>query len=328
MVAFNGNDDFMGTDPNELFEKKKGSAGDINLLFGSMLEKAGLKVNMILLSTRGNGTIDQKIPSLSQFNYVICEVATKDGDLLVDATDKLLPFDMLPPRCYNQVGFLIGTAQYGWIPIQRKHRKKQLYDATVSFTDAGGLAGKLKTFREGYAAYEIRSSFRAGNRENYKMDLGNKLWNVGNYEIKNVETVNKPLEETCNISIDDYAMLANDRIYFNPHLFLREEANPFVSDSRLYPVDFDNLVDNTVVCTLIIPDGYAVEELPENKAIALSGNAAKCTFSTTVDGNKIMVMSKLIFNKSFFLPADYAGLKEFYGKLVAKKAENIVLKKK
>jgi hypothetical protein len=43
---------------------------------------------------------------------------------------------------------------------------------------------------------------------------------------------------------------------------------------------------------------------------------------------KIQVMSKLIFNKTFFQPAEYTSLKEFYANVVAKKAENIVLKKK
>jgi hypothetical protein len=327
LIHYNGGYAYLGISPNEVIDKKKGDSGDINLLLGSMLEKAGFTVNMILLSTRKHGVIDQKLPSLSHFNYVVCEVTTKDGEILLDATDKLLPFDMLPPRCYNQVGFLIGKSQYGWVPIQPKQRSKILMDATVTFTEAGGLTGKLKVFRDGYAAYDLRSKYRDGGESDYKLDLGNSLWNIQNYENKNLQNIEKPIEEICDVSIDEYVTQANDRIYFNPHLFLREEVNPFSSDLRMYPVDFEQLTDNTVVCNLVIPDGYVVEELPENKAISLAGNAAKCTFSTSVNGNKIMVMSKLIFNKTFFLPTEYAGLKEFYGKIVAKKAESIVLKK-
>jgi hypothetical protein len=328
LVQFDGNDRIWGRNPNELIDKKKGTSGDINLLLGSMLEKAGFKVSMVLLSTRNYGFIDQKVPSLRQFNYVVCEVTTKEGDILVDATDKLLQFDMLPPRCFNQFGFLIGTGQFGWAPVQPKHRAKVLFDATVTFSDSGGLTGKLKSFKDGYAAYDVRKQFRDGGETNYKIDLGNKLWNVQNYEIKNLQAVDKPIEELCDVTIDDYVIQANDKIYFNPHLFLREESNPFVSDSRTYPVDFEKLIDNTIVCTLVLPEGYVVEEIPENKALALPGNAGKCVFSTTVSGNKIIVTSKLIFNKTFFPPAEYGALKEFYATLVAKKAENIVLKKK
>lgn len=327
-VEYNRLHNIYGSNPQELIEKKVGDSGDINLLLGSMLEKAGLKVSMVILSTRGNGTLDQKLPSLRQFNYVVCEVATKEGEVLVDATDKLLPFDMLPSRCNNHLGFLIGTGQFGWIPIQPKYRNKVLLDATVTFDETGGLSGKLKSFKDGYAAYDVRTKYRSGGAANYKINLGSNLWSIENYQIKNVEAIDKPIEETCDVKIDEYVIQANDRIYFNPHLFLRQEANPFVSDSRQYPIDFEDLIDNTVVCTLEIPEGYTVEELPENKAIMLSGNSAKCTFSTTVNGNKIMVMSKLIFNKTFFMPSEYAGLKEFYSKIIAKKAENIVLKKK
>jgi hypothetical protein len=137
IVKHNGHDDFLGVFPNEAIDKKEGSTGDINLMLGSMLEKAGFKVSLVLLSTRGHGVVDQKLPSLGQFNYVVCEVTTKDGEILVDATDKLLAYDMLPPRCYTHVGFLVGAEQYGWTPIIPKQRSKVLFDVTVTFTEGG-----------------------------------------------------------------------------------------------------------------------------------------------------------------------------------------------
>jgi len=327
-VQYTGVNDNWGTNPNELLDKKKGSSGDINLLLGSLLQKAGLKVNMVLLSTRDHGTIDKKVPALWQFNYVVCEVSTKDGDILVDATEKLLPYDMLPSRCFNQTGFLVGTDQFGWIPVDPTKRDKVLLDATVTFTESGGLKGKVKSYKEGYAAFDVRKKYSEGGEKDYKIDLGNKLWNIEKHEIKNVLNIEKPLEEACDISIDDYVIQANDKMYFNPHLFLREEANPFAAESRKYPIDFEKLIDKTVVCNLVIPPNYSVEELPENKVLVLPGNAGKCIFSTTVNGSNIQVMSKLTLNKTFFLPAEYAYLREFYGKVVAKKAENIVLKQK
>jgi len=327
-VKYNGVDSYFGDNPTHVLDKTTGSSGEINLLFGSLLKKAGLKVNMVLLSTRDHGTIERKVPSLSQFNYVICEVTTKEGELLVDATEKLLPYDMLPPRCYNYTGFLVGDGQFGWIPIDPKHKYKILLDATVTFLESGGVTGKLKAYKDGFAGFEVRRKYSDGGAKDYKIDLGNKLWNVQKHEVQNISTLDKPLEEYCEVSMEDFAIKANDKIYFNPYLFFREETNPFNADTRTYPVDFERMVDKTVVCNLVVPDNYIVEELPENKVLVLPGNAAKCTFSTTQTGNKIMVMSKLQFNKTFFLPSEYLSLREFYGKLVAKKAENIVLKQK
>ena len=328
-VQFNGVHDFYGINPNELFDKKTGTAGDINLLFASMLEKAGLKVNMVLLSTRDHGFILEGFPSLSQFNYVVCEVTLADGELLVDATEKYLPFDLLPPGCFNHKGFLVSPTQYGWISIEPLQRDKIMVDANFTLSENGQLKGKLRSFKEGYAAFKARKKFMEGGEDEYRKDfIGGKLWNIERSEILNMNAVEKPVIENYDLSLDDYATISNGLIYFNPHIFLREELNPLTNDKRQYPVEFGKLTDNTVVCTITIPENYAVEELPQNKVIVLPGNAAKCTFSTSQIGNKIMIMSKLQFNTTLFQPNEFGVLKEFYAALVSKKSENIVLRKK
>ena len=45
-------------------------------------------------------------------------------------------------------------------------------------------------------------------------------------------------------------------------------------------------------------------------------------------GNVIQVMSKFNINKTMFLPEEYLALKRFYNQIIAKHAEQIVLKKK
>jgi hypothetical protein len=46
-----------------------------------------------------------------------------------------------------------------------------------------------------------------------------------------------------------------------------------------------------------------------------------------VDGNKISLRSQLSINKPIFYQAEYANLKDFFDKIVAKHAQQIVLKK-
>jgi hypothetical protein len=44
--------------------------------------------------------------------------------------------------------------------------------------------------------FDVRRLFRSvGEKRLYKMDLGNKLWIIENYQIKNVEDISKPIEE-------------------------------------------------------------------------------------------------------------------------------------
>ncbi|MEJ7645685.1 MAG: DUF3857 domain-containing protein [Chryseolinea sp.] len=326
-VAFNGVYDYLGSDPDEVLNKKSGSVGDINLLLASMLEKAGLRVSMVLLSTREHGFILEELPALWQFNYVVCEVATKDGSLLADATEALLPFDLLPPRCYNHKGFLIGTGQFGWIGVEPKQREKITMDVSVTLSQTGALKGKVTAYKDGYAAFDMRKEFAEISGGTYNIDLGNKLCKIDHPEVLNMTSLEKPVQESCEISVEEFGITANDMIYFNPNLFLKDDSNPFKSALRSYPVDFGKITDHTVVYNIIIPDGFEVDELPKNSVTVLPENAARCTMSFSHIGNKITVVSKTQINKALFQPGEYPGLKEFYGKMVARKAENIVLKK-
>lgn len=97
-VTWDGEMDYLADPLKRVVEKKKGTVGDVNLLFGSMLQKAGLSVDMVLLSTRDHGFIREAYPMRRQFNYVICQVRLDGKTLLLDATEKYLPYDILPSQ--------------------------------------------------------------------------------------------------------------------------------------------------------------------------------------------------------------------------------------
>ena len=328
-VSWNRVCDFAAYDPHEVVEKKRGSSGDINLLYASLLKKAGLKVGLVFLSTRDNGYVLQDFPSPGQFDYVICHVPLEDGtELYLDATEKNLPYDMLPSRCFNHKGFLVSSDRHGWVGIEPSKREKVSLNANVLLSIEGQLSGKVNIANDGYAAFSSREKLEGGE-ESYKKDsFINKLSNVQTSEILNAKNLDKPLLENYDINIESYATLSGDLIYFNPILFLREESNPFVLTTRQYPVDFSSIVDKVSVYNITIPDGYTVEELPQSKVFSLPEGAAKYTFNISVNSNKIVVMNRLQINKTLFYQDEYPNLREFYTRLLAKNSENVILKRK
>ncbi len=106
------------------------------------------------------------------------------------------------------------------------------------------------------------------------------------------------------------------------------EENPFKVASRIYPVDFAHPSEDVYICNFIIPEGYAVEEMPKSVVLTLPENAGKFTYMLQISGNRIQVMSKISIGKQVFYAEEYDYLKQFYAALVAKQAEQIVLKKK
>lgn len=324
-VQFNGIMDFSAVDPEKLLEKKSGSSGDINLLFASLLDKAGFEVEMVLLSTRDQGLALEELPTLQQFDYVICRTKLQNGQfLLLDATEKLLPYDLLPQRCFNFKGFVISSAKYGWIEIETKDMDRIKIEAHLSLSPNGDISGKVKTIREDHAAFRAKQQYEKEPDRKIINDIVTAPNEVQLISVKNSE---KNLEEEANVNIEEYATSSGDVIYLNPHLFLRELTNPFTSSSRLYPIDFGKLKDHTVISYITLPAGYRIDELPKNTAQVIPGNLAKSTISFSLVGDKIIVISKLQINRSLFHPGDYPGLKEFYARLIGSKAETIVLKR-
>ena len=76
-----------------------------------------------------------------------------------------------------------------------------------------------------------------------------------------------------------------------------------------------------------IPTGYKVDELPKSTRVKLNENEGMFEYIATSDANTIQLRYKLVLNKATFNPEDYATLRDFYGYVVKKQAEQIVFKK-
>jgi hypothetical protein len=328
-IKWSGYDHLFGNSPKEVFDLKTGDSGDINLIFASMLRKAGFVVNAVLISTQEYGSMYEAFPSWRQFNYVICSVTLDNKVLLLDATNKTLPCFQLPPRCYNHKGLSLSEEGYRWITIEPTQGAKTSVNANLSLSSTGDLSGKVNIHKGGLAGYMYRRLYTEVGAEKYQKEITEKeTWMMDNFELLNQETVDKPLIENYELTVPEYAIISGDMMYINPFIFLREETNPFVDDKRTYPIEFRMLQENNVVSNITIPDDYAVEHLPEGKIFALPNNAAKCAINVTQAGNKVTVVSRFSLNKTLLSAEEYYNLKEFYALMVAKKAETIVLRKK
>lgn len=328
-VDWNGYTDVI---PDHLFKKvlddKKGSSSEINLLLVTLLKKAGLEAYPVALSTRDYGAIRAFVPKINQFNDLICSVMISEKRILLDATDKFLPMNALPLRCMNEVGLLIDEKDAEWIPIEAT-RSRLAVTTNVTINESGELIGDLKINREGIAASNCRNTIKSKGEKDYVKDLfSGKSWEVQESSFENIENGNGALSEAHTISITDHLQDVGERIFFNPLVYGIQEDNPFKTEVREYPVDFGTSFEDIILSKVNVPSDYEIEELPQSKAFALPAGAGKFFYSTNKTGNTVTVTCQLIINKSKFMPEEYHILREFYTQVVAKQAEQLVLRKK
>lgn len=320
---------FISKPSKKTLDEKKGSSAEVNLLLASMLEKAGIKVSPVLLSTRNHGFVREETPISSQFNYVVCLAVVGEKSFLLDATEKLLPTGMLPERCLNGSGFVVSKEGYQWTKLQPTTRSRTVINADLTLSGTGELKGMLQIDRGGYDALASRKRYQSKEESEYVKDfIGSRSWEVTKTEIGNAKNINQPLKETYELVVNEHVVSTPEALYFNPVLLTRIEDNPFKLEAREYPVDYSSPFERIYMGRISIPEGYLVDELPQTKVLALPANAGRFTYSVTQAGNLLNVVCNFQINKSIFTQAEYPNLREFYNQVVAKQSEQIVLKKK
>ncbi|MDQ2657725.1 MAG: transglutaminase-like domain-containing protein, partial [Bacteroidota bacterium] len=328
-IAWDGHERVYSSQFRKVLESKKGNSADINLLLGSMLEKAGIAVKPVLLSTRSNGLLRIAAPVVSQFNYVICLAKAGDKTYLLDATERLLPIGMLPQRCLNGKGFAVSKDGFEWVSLDTKMKTKSVTSVVFDLDPAGELTGTLKVDCNGYEALRNRKKYLLDGEAEYLKDfIGSHAWNVTSTTIENAKEIHSNFTQKHELVVNENMIVAGDVIYIDPFIYSGQKENPFKSEVRNYPVDFGSPMEDTFYLKLTLPDGYAIDELPESKIIAMPENAARYIYNVGLAGNVLTVTSMFHINKGMFTQLEYPYLREFYNQIVAKQAEQIVLKKK
>lgn len=319
----------LGESPKTIFERSKGSSGDINLILLAMLRYAGLPADPVLISTSENGLVRQEVPSMEQFNRVVVSSDYKAKKILLDATDKYLPMDYLPRPCLNGQGYVALDNKYQWVTLTDMPKSRNLISMDLEITEEGDVKGKGTFSKTGYYAGEAREQIAKKGKSTYL----NKL--LEGRQVKLADSVMegqaKPgemLKETYSVVLAEYGQKTGDVIYIDPIVFNRETSNPFIAPTRSYPINFEYPREKVYTLKLKIPEGYGVDDLPKPKLSVLPDNAGKFVFSVTESNGIINIMSQININRAIFSQDEYTSLREFFNIITAKHSESIVLKKR
>ncbi len=331
-VAWDGdNGVFTRGTLKDAYNKGKGNVAEVNLLLVAMLRQAGFSADPVLLSTKKHGFLNPASPSLSQFNYVIAKVNFGDGkSVLLDATQAGLPIDLLPIRCLNEQGLIINNNGIGWANLTPTGRSTISQSMILALNEEMEWTGNVRTRCKEYAASRMRYAYQAAENETAYLNTilsENDGLDINEYKIEGLDKIGKGVKENYEVNFANQVMDGGDLLYLNPMLTYGIAENPFKLADRTYPIDYYIPQSRTYAFQYEIPEGYVVEEIPEKTIIALPEKGGQFSYSVKVQGGKIMVLSQFKINKHLFLPTEYQALKEFYGLIVAKQAEQIVLKK-
>jgi hypothetical protein len=307
---------------------KTGNVAEINLMLVSMLRYAGIDANPILLSTRSNGIT--VYPSRTAFNYVIAGVEFNNSIYLLDATHKNTLPNILPFNALNWIGRVIrkdGTSTE--VDLMPKSNSKDVINMMATIEKDGTMTGKVRENYFDYNAYSYRERYNSINKESYIEKLEKKYpgIEIGDYEVLNKTDLSKPVVENYSFTHNNAIEVIGDKMYFSPVFFLAETKNIFTQEKREYPVDFIFPNQDKYNISFTIPEGYAIETIPQSKSVAMIDGICNFTYLVSNTENKFQIVYTLDINEAIISPEYYDVLKNFFKEIVDKHSEKIVLKK-
>jgi len=323
---------YSGDGVKKAYESHSGSIADINLSLIDALNSAGINAQAVLISTRDNGLVNDLYPALNVFNYVVAKATIGDKTYLLDATDHLLPFGMLPLNCLNGRGrvFSMDNPSY-WIDLDLPQREKSTVTMDLTLLDNGKLKGTLTRYSIGYEAFEKRAAIKKFNSiDEYVDNVYGKLPKIKvlKSEITNLDSLDLPVSEKYEVEINAFDKLNADKLSFNPFFLNWIKVNPFKLADRSYPVDMGMPSDDRIILTVHLPSQYSIETPPGNVSVALPNEGGKFLTSYQADNNSFTFSHIIQFNKSVYSPEEYPYLKELYNDIIKVEKQEMIFKKK
>ncbi|MEN8186671.1 MAG: DUF3857 domain-containing protein [Bacteroidota bacterium] len=319
---------FKDVDVRKAYKENFGNVSEINIALINALQIAGIESNIMLVSTRNNGFPTKKHPVMTDFNYVVAYAYINNTNYILDASDKNLPFSILPYKALNGYGRVLDFDNGSfWLDIVPKINTYNRVLTNLKLSDDGNLSGTLSEVNSGYFAKFRRDKIKINTQDDYLISREEKMENIeiNSYTNAELENLDKPLKEKFEVTIEAVENTGNT-LYINPFIG-KFNKNPFNLDQRSYPVDFGFKFNETYIGKIEIPATFKIKSIPKPVNIKLNDNSASFIAKCTKDENIITIFTKILLKKPIFNPEEYQDLKEFFNQIINTQKTLIILEK-
>jgi hypothetical protein len=294
-----------------------------------MLEDAGIPAYPVVMSTRNRGRLPLAHPTLQMLNTFVVGAAISDTTLVyidgsvVDGYINELPAVLAVERAR----LLIPNQQGRWVDLQAATKTSLRSVVEATLLPDGTISGIRKTNYNGRYASSVRSKFRKAK------DSLDYIRSFAEREKIQVKALRQKGRSSFTPSIEEelafvkHPSKGNNLVYIHPLLFLHISETPFKQSTRYLPVEFNGTDQVTLSVTLTLPEGYTVDELPEDKLLSACNRGLSMRYSCRQLKNTVVTQYQFKLNRALFMPEHYSALQQFFEQMATKNKELMVLKK-
>ncbi len=326
-IAWNGFDDKYARDGlRAVWERKKGTSSEINLLLVNLLNSAGIETYPVLAAERDYGKVDTTYPFLDRFNKVIALAVADNKQFVLDATQENCPAGLTPYSLLNTTGFLVDKKKFNLIKIAPGNRTYKNVITIAGTMDAKGLITAEANVKSYDYARQLRLDAVKDNRKKFVNDNFEKPYEgmtIDSFLIVPPENDSIPLEQIVR-----YKQQLNESggfMFLNTNLFTGIEKNPFLSAIRFTNVNFGFPYNIFVEEKIKLPAGIKID-MPEDKLIMSDDKKIQVSRQVIREGDELKVLVRFVQTTTLVKADEYLAVKEFYKKMTDMLNDPIVIK--
>lgn len=309
-----------------LIDKKIGNSAEINLLLVMLLRSENINANPIMIATKSRGLLTAFSPSVTLFNYVIAGADFAGKLMVYDATSKLSLPNILPPRAYNYIGYMMSDKDAKRIDIAPEVISQTFLEVTAQLEVDGSFKGEFKDRDTKLYALVASESYDKDQdtyikeyKDNYKFPLEN---------IKSELKGNGDFETSFSFNSDTFTDGIGGKMVFNPLLFLFRKNHDFdQKDERRSPIELLTGYDRIKKVTITLPQGYAFESVPKSKKFRAEDSSIIYNYVVTQNGNSITVESTTTVADPIYPAGFYPAFKQIFDNITNMEAQTVTVKK-
>lgn len=326
-ITWDGSYTLFSEQPRAAANKGTGSSSDINFALMAALRDAGFTVTPILLNPRSFGRLPYTHATISRINSFVVKVDYDGKSVVVDGTDDCSYPNLLPTQLLTDRARIYGiNGDSGWCDLTQLTASSTITNMVLRIDpEQGVVTGSITDTANGQKAFELSRSWADEQSEEEfirKLAAENDL-EISNFKIEGQRSPRVTMQYDMTRRIDG----TDDMLYLNATIIPFMSTNSLNTENRKLPVEFSYPETYNIRCSLEVPEGYTVEELPRNIAMSSCENRIRCRYIAQTTGRLIQFNFSYTLARIVYPATEFPDLNTFMGMVTELSNSQIVLKK-
>jgi hypothetical protein len=326
-IKWNGYDGKFANDGiKAVWDRKKGSAGEINLLLVNLLITAGIETYPVLAAERDFGKVDTTFPYLERFNKTIAFSIADGKQFLLDATQDNCPAGLTPYPLLGTRGFIVDKKKFNLIKIASGNKSYKNKITISGVIDAKGLMTAEANVKSYDYARQQRLNAVIKDKKQFIADNFEKSYEgliVDSFSVVPPEKDSIPFQQI--VRFKQQLNESGGFTFLNCNLFTGLEKNLFTSVIRFTNVNFGFPYDIFLEESFKLPAGAKID-LPEDKNLLSTDNKIQAVKQVKFENGELKIFIHFTQITTLVNANDYFVLKKFYKEMIEMLNEPIVVK--